>query len=1307
MTEQTAAFNDVFQGGGEMGAQMRAYDWDSTPLGRPEAWPRSLQSIVRMMLTSRYQMWMAWGEALTFFCNDAYAPTLGLKRPWALGTPAPVVWAEIWSDIGPLIDEVLATGEATYSEGMLLFLQRSGFPEETYHTFSYSPLFDDAGKVAGMFCVVVEETERVISERRLGALRQLASAVSAIRTEGELVSAIKTELGRNQTDLPFTLTYLTDPEAGAVALAACTGVEAGDPIALPTLRLDDRVWPFRTALDRNAPVVVSDLGDLFTSLPTGAWDKPPANALMIPIAQQGVETAAGFLIVGLSPYRPLDAGYSDFLQLLSGQIAAALASARAYDAERRRAEALAEIDRAKTTFFSNVSHEFRTPLTLMLGPLEDVLAEALSPEIRAPVELAHRNGLRLLRLVNSLLDFSRIEAGRTQAEFRLTDLATYSAEIASSFRSAIERAGLELVIDARPLREPVYVDQEMWEKVLLNLLSNAFKFTFEGRITVSVGPSADGSCAEVKVSDTGIGVSAENLPRLFERFHRIEGAQGRNFEGSGIGLALVQELVRLHGGTIFADSVLGQGTSFTLRLPYGDGHLDPGQVRGEPTGSPRVYAQAMVEEALRWLPEGQVLPETGIGATGGTVATPQSGRILLADDNADMREYVQRLLQGQGYEVETAPDGEAALAAARARVPDLILSDVMMPRLDGFGLLRAIRSEPALAGVPVVLLSARAGEEAKVEGLEAGADDYLIKPFAARELLARVAVNIQMARLRRDAARAVMQSEQRALITQERLELALSSGRIAVFQFDPESGDATVLGPLTAFFGVAEQNAAGGLPLSRFIEGVASADRDRVLGLIRTAIANDTPFEAEYRIVGGDRARRVIARGGLQVGADGVKRLVGAVIDVTEEKAAQAAAEREIEQRRAAEAKLQALNAGLEERIAAELDHRMRAEEALRQAQKMEAVGQLTGGVAHDFNNLLTVIIGGLDTIRRNAPADNGRMTRALDMASQGANRAATLTARLLAFSRRQPLEPKPIDLNVVVRDSTELLHRTLGETIELEGVLASRLWPVEVDQNQLESAILNLAVNARDAMPEGGKLTIETANTMLDERYSATDSEVAPGQYAMISVSDSGQGMPRDVLDRAFEPFYTTKDVGKGTGLGLSMVYGFVKQSGGHITLYSEPGEGTTVKLYFPRFLGGLEPEGATSAGRAPEGMSDETVLVVEDNEEVRSYSVSILTELGYHVLEAADADQGLAIARGPERIDLLFTDVVLPGRSGRVLADEVRALRPEVKVLFTTGYSRNAIVHQGRLDAGVNLITKPFTFDQLAQRLRDVLDG
>lgn len=383
------------------------------------------------------------------------------------------------------------------------------------------------------------------------------------------------------------------------------------------------------------------------------------------------------------------------------------------------------------------------------------------------------------------------------------------------------------------------------------------------------------------------------------------------------------------------------------------------------------------------------------------------------------------------------------------------------------------------------------------------------------------------------------------------------------------------------------------------------------------------------------------------------------------------------------------------------------AREALFQSQKMEAVGQLTGGVAHDFNNLLTVIIGGLDTIARSKPNETVRVRRALEMSRHAADRAASLTSRLLAFSRKQALAPMPTDLNKLVGNMADLLHRTLGEQIELESVLAPRVWTVEIDQNQVESAILNLAVNARDAMPSGGKLTIETQNTYLDESYTATDAEVRPGQFVMICVSDTGSGMSKSTLARVFEPFFTTKETGRGTGLGLSMVYGFVKQSGGHVTIYSEEGEGTTVKLYFPRHQSSEEPLVEEMNEREYLLASeDEVVLVVEDNPEVRAFSVNSLSELGYRVLQAGDAEAALAILRSGQRVDLLFTDVVLPGRTGKVLADETLIARPGLKVLFTTGYSRNAIIHHGRLDAGVRLLEKPFTFDQLARRVREVLD-
>ena len=403
----------------------------------------------------------------------------------------------------------------------------------------------------------------------------------------------------------------------------------------------------------------------------------------------------------------------------------------------------------------------------------------------------------------------------------------------------------------------------------------------------------------------------------------------------------------------------------------------------------------------------------------------------------------------------------------------------------------------------------------------------------------------------------------------------------------------------------------------------------------------------------------------------------------------------------------QRANQTLEQRVEERTKELQTAHEALRQSQKMETVGQLTGGIAHDFNNLLQIVSGNLDLLRQKLPADATHLRRYADRAFTGAERAATLTQRLLAFSRRQPLAPKPLDINRLVPGMSELLHRTLGETIEIEAVLAPRLWTIEADPNQLENAILNLALNARDAMPEGGKLTIETQNTHLDPSYTAQNPEVAAGQYAVICISDTGVGMDSETATKAIEPFFTTKEVGRGTGLGLSMVYGFVKQSGGHLKIYSEPGEGTTVKMYLPRLIGKFEDQDQDAAFGAIEAHGEETILVCEDDEDVRAYSSEVLRELGYRVLEAPDGPAALAVLQANADVDLLFTDVVLPGgMSGAVLAKEAAKLRPGIKTLFTTGYARNAIVHHGRLDPGVNLITKPFSYADLAARVRDILD-
>ena len=743
---------EIFASGGEVGRDLAAVDWAATPLGPPAGWAQSLQTAVSILLSSRFSMWMAWGPELTFFCNEAYRrDTLGRKYPWALGRPMREVWAEIWDDVYPRIEHVMTTGDATWDVALLLFLERSGYLEESYHTFSYSPLRNEDGDPVGILCVVSEDTVQVIGERRMATLRDLGSDPTVARTETEILAFADRQLGQNLRDLPFTLTYLFDAD-GSARLAGMSGIGVDHPAAPAVIGPDGGLWP--AAEPAAGETVLVDLST-FPPMPTGQWRDPPAQALVTPLLQQG-GAPLGFLVAGLNRYRPLDDGYRGFVMLVAGHLAAGVSLARSYRAQQRRAEELAELDRAKTTFFSNISHEFRTPLTLILDPVAELRRrDDVDADTKAELDVVWRNGLRLTKLVNTLLDFSRIEAGRTQATYAPVDIGSLTAELASVFRSAVERAGLTYAVDCRPQDEPVYVDTDMWEKVVFNLLSNAVKFTFDG--TISVRVRRDGGDAVIVVSDTGTGVPPDEIPRLFERFHRIENVAARSHEGSGIGLALVKELIELHGGTIVVDSVQGAGTTFTIRLPFGTAHLPPDAIASTLSHRVTTGANAYVEEALRWTPldDAEKLDATALSEASSAPVTPSGDpvRVLVADDNADMRDYLTRLLRSDGYQVDAVTDGRQALDAIRADPPDMVVSDVMMPGLDGLALVSALRADRRTAAVPVLLLSARAGQEASISGLQAGADDYLVKPFAAAELLARVRASVELARLRDHHAR--------------------------------------------------------------------------------------------------------------------------------------------------------------------------------------------------------------------------------------------------------------------------------------------------------------------------------------------------------------------------------------------------------------------------------------------------------------------------------------------------------------------------------------------------------------------------
>ncbi|GHE07146.1 ATP-binding protein [Klenkia taihuensis] len=702
---RTASPSELFDGGGEAGRLMAELDWAATGVGAVDEWPASLRFAVRTVLASRFPMVLTWGPGFLQFYNDAYAPLIGAKHP-AIGADIRDTLAEGWDALAGPVEHAMTTREASWLPRLPLLLERDGYREETYFTVSHAPAFGDDGSVAGMHAVCTEVTAEVLAERRQEVLSALTATGDDLADEEVTAARLCAALAVDALDIPFAGVWLA--RDGRLRRVATVGCPAD---ALPA-----------TAALADLPTDVSALG-----LAGGLWADPVRDAVVLPLHSPGGDEVAGALLLAVTPARRLDDDLRDHLSLVASQFAAALAVSQAFAAEHRRAEALAELDRAKTAFFSDISHELRTPLTLLLGPLGDVLADTgaqLGAPVREELAVALRNGQRLERLVDDVMDVVRLEAGAVVLDPHPVDLAAYTAELAGVLRAAAERAGLVLDVDCPPLPSPVLVDPRVWEKVVLNLVANAVKYTFVGRIDVRLRAAPGGPDerpaelpVELSVRDTGIGIPAAELDRVFDRFHRVLDAQARTREGTGIGLSLVRDLVRELGGRVGVASAPGEGSTFTVQVAL--------PVAGEPAEG-RAPSAAARGTAAAW--------ERDMAAP----ADDDPGRsVLVVDDNADMRDYLTRLLSPR-FRVTAAANGEQALTMMARAVPDVLVTDVMMPRVDGFDLLRRLRSGPATADVPVLVLTARAGQEAAVETLGAGADDHLAKPFRSDELLARV-----------------------------------------------------------------------------------------------------------------------------------------------------------------------------------------------------------------------------------------------------------------------------------------------------------------------------------------------------------------------------------------------------------------------------------------------------------------------------------------------------------------------------------------------------------------------------------------
>jgi PAS domain S-box-containing protein len=1252
--------------GGEMGARMRAFDWTRTAVGPPQLWPQSLKTIVRVMLDSRYAMWMAWGPELTFFCNDAYLPTVGIKRDWCLGSRSDLVWQEIWPDIGPRIQHVLNSGEATWDEALQLFLERSGFREETYHTFSYSPVYDDDSVIAGMLCVVTEVTDRVIGERRLHSLRDLAARSTGVQSVEEACRRAVSVMRQYPFDVPYAGLYLLDDDQSRALLVASTRELPESRVRRQYLLEDPALSSAVKELVRTGQRQrIDDMTAESLSI-ASAWPELVQSAQLLPIKQASHDRLDGFVLLGVSPRRALDDAYIDFLDLIVGQIASTISDARSYEAERARAESLAQLDRAKTTFFSNVSHEFRTPLTLIMSPLERALRAPprdLSPALREEILVAHRNSLRLQRLVNALLDFSRLEAGRMRANFEPSDMAALSAQLAGTFRTTIERGGLTLQVDCPELPQPVYLDRDLWEQIVLNLLSNAFKYTLAGSIRVEVRSTAEQ--AVLRISDTGTGIPPDAVPQLFQRFYRVPNAQGRTFEGTGIGLALVHELVGLHGGRIEVQTEVGKGSVFTILVPYGSVHLPADSLRHAAlSGKGSTHADTLVEEAVAW----QRLPESIDPQADALVAASgaNEGTILLVEDNADMRSYLQRLLAPH-WKIVTAHDGLQALERLQGIEPDLVLSDVMMPRLDGFGLIAAIRADPTRRDVPVILLSARAGEEARVEGINASANDYLSKPFTARELVARVRAQIGVARLQREAKAAIRSAERasRAAVEALNRQLTLESEELRNLFEQAPSFTAVLKGPqfIVTMSNLANQKLVGGRELlgQPLFQAVPELAAKPIPALLQRVLESGEPYVGRALAVKLQQQpdgplEELFLDLMFQPIRDSVGAVTGILVqgdDVTEHK---------------------------------------RLENALRDSDRRK--DEFLAMLAHELRNPLAPILNATELLSRRVRHDDDDQTATIaQLIRRQAAQMARLVDDLLDVSRitqgRIELRRESLEISSIVNQALETVYPLLNERQHHVSMTTSyRPLYVNGDVTRLVQCVGNVLTNAAKYTDCGGQIRLYVREQ---------------GEQVVIEIADNGVGIPAGLLPHVFDLFVQSdrsldRSLG-GLGIGLAVVKRLIEMHGGQVSASSEGlGKGARIEIRLP--LG--RPPGPVEVATPRTAVAARRVLVVDDNVDA-AVSLQQLLELDGHQSQAVYSAQDALERVSSFRPEIVLLDIGLPQMNGYEVARRLRASDggSSLKLIALTGYGQSED-RQNALAAGFDAhLAKPVDLSALERLL------
>jgi PAS domain S-box-containing protein len=1250
---------------GDLDELVSAKDWSQTPLGPFSSWSPALRNTVSLCLAANFPMSVVWGPGLVLLYNERYRQHVcAEKHPRSLGQNYRECWESAWPVLGPLFDRALA-GKSAFLENQRMFIDRNGYLEETFFTFSFSPIRDEEGKVGGVLNPCTNTTADMLNERRTRSLRDFAIRAANAATRAEAWELIARTLGSYDLDLPFVLLYRLDEKGRTLQLVSSAGVGPPFREKWGEHRLDEPS-PFEEVVRTGQPVVV-DVAECCGELEAGPYPEAPRQAVALPITPPGHKVPAAILLAGVSARRGLDDAYRAFYDLLGAAVTTAVANAIAREEEVQRREALAAIDRAKTTFFSNVSHEFRTPLTLMIGPTEDALGSKERVLRGADLETVHRNELRLLKLVNMLLDFSRIEAGRVQASYQPTDLSALTIDLASTFRSAIERGGLRLDVDCPPLSQPVFVDPEMWEKIVLNLLSNAFKFTFEGTIRVALRESSSG--VELEVSDTGIGIAPPDLSRVFERFHRIEGSRSRTHEGSGIGLALVNDLVRLSGGKIAVSSELENGTTFWVSLPFGSAHLPADRIgAGSSKAVPEQHAGPYVQEALRWLPSS---PQTPVDSAPVGPPVPvcvnRDARILIADDNADMRDYLARLL-GQIWSVETVGDGAQALARARQQPPDVILTDVMMPVLDGFELLRQVRGDPRTEGVKVIMVSARAGEESRIEGLDAGADDYLVKPFGARELVARVNSQLGLALAARERKQ-LLEREQTARkeadLQQQRLIALVSQAPTPIAMLKGPTHVIELANPAVARIWGRTPEELTGRPLLVAMPELHGQSYMPLLDQVyRTGETHHGKETAAMLARGTGALEQVFFNYSYVALRDVHGEIEGVLViayDVTDE--------------------VRAREQMAELRAAAEAANRSKDE--------------FLAMLGHELRNPLAPIRTSLELIRKRLP--RSPVERQVEVIERQSKNLARIVDDLLEVSRirlgKIELRKERLDLGKAISRALDAERGSI-EARKHDVSVSLPMRPVEVvaDAVRIDQVLVNLLTNAVKYTDAGGRIWVSLE--VRDDR-------------AELRVRDNGMGISSDLRSRLFGLFEQgSRDLSRnqgGLGIGLTIVHRLVELHGGEVDVKSDgAGKGSEFVVRLP-----LAPEDRVIREAGVEAVTPKPagtirVLIVDDNQDAAEAMLELATELGHEANVAFDGPTALEIC---DRClpDLVFLDIGLPGMDGYEVARALKERHATVPALVAlTGYSQASDREKAREAGFKHHLAKPASLEAIEDLLQ-----